>query len=300
MMPQMNGPLETAKSEFLVIPPRSKSRTDFYIPEGFFDAVVLHIVKNTLAHLEAPLMLAIQGPKGEGKSMMSREVCSQIGVYVVALPGASLSGVYEKEPILILRDAYLHASALRKVKNRLVALLIDDLDTSVVATHSDRRYTVNTQLLSGMLMYLCDDPYHIGEQETGRIPIVVTGNDFTTLHEPLTRHGRAQFYDWRPDPGIKTEIVRHMFTGYIDNEQLVLIDELVKHFSCDDTEPIAFYHTLRSSLYDEVILRDIHTRRMIDVSALDNLVAQHKQFLKIGDLIALGERQRNSRPRCYT
>jgi len=295
----MNQPTQPSKPDFSVIPPKIKPRDNFYIPADLFDAIVLHIAKNSLGFLQAPLMLILQGPKGEGKSAMTREVCSRIGVNVVALSGAMLSGVYEKEPILILRDAYLHASALWEVKNQLVVLLIDDLDTSIAAVHTERRYTVNTQLLNGALLYLCDDPYHVGEQPTQRIPVVATGNDFTTLHEPLTRHGRAQFYDWKPNLAVKVEIVRKMFDGFIVARELERIDQLVKHFNSSPSEPIAFYHALRNALYDKIILQDIHTRRTIDIAHLNSLISQQEVSLAIGDLIELGEQQRNSKPRSY-
>jgi ATPase family associated with various cellular activities (AAA) len=298
-MNQVNAMNQSLKSEFSVISPKGKLRRNFHVPPDFADRIMLHIVKNTLDYLEAPLMLAIQGPKGEGKSKMAREICSLIGVYVVALPGATLSGIYEKEPILILRDAYLHASALRNIKNQLVVLLIDDLDTSIAATYAERRYTVNTQLLNGTLMSLCDDPYHIGEQDTYRIPMIVTGNDFTSLHEPLTRHGRAQFYDWKPDITVKTEIVRHMFEGYVSDNELERISQLVQHFSTEPPEPIAFYQVLRNNIYDDIILTDIHTRKTIDIACLNSLIANSRALSSIGELIRLGEQQRNNKPHSY-
>jgi len=295
----MNQPTQPPKPDFSVLPPKVKPRDNFHVPADLFDAIVLHIVKNSLGFLQAPLLFILQGPKGEGKSAMAREVCSRIGVNVVALPGAALSGIYEKEPILILRDAYLHASALREVKNQLVVLFIDDLDTSIAAVHTERRYTVNTQLLNGALMYLCDDPYHIGEHPTQRIPIVATGNDFTTLHEPLTRHGRAQFYNWNPNLDVKIEIVRKMFDGFIVASELEQIDLLVRHFNPSHSEPVAFYHALRNALYDKIILQDIHARATIDIAHLNSLISQQKVSLTIQDLIELGEQQRNNKPRSF-
>lgn len=299
MIKQTIDPIRAASTEFSVLFPKSNGQSDFYVPPVFFDTVMLHIIKNALKALDAPLMLAIQGPKGEGKSRMSREVCSQLGIIVVALPGASLSGIYEKEPLLILREAYLHASALQKERRTLVALLIDDIDTSIASTYSERRYTVNTQLLNGALMYLCDDPYHIGEQETSRIPLIVTGNDFTSLHEPLTRHGRAQFLDWKPEPAVRTEIVRHMFRSYLSKTELAQIERLVNQFEGTAAEPLAFYIAIRGHLYDHLILRDVRTRGAIDFSALDSLIKRQQPSLTVDDLIAIGESQRNNKARSY-
>jgi hypothetical protein len=57
--------------------------------------------------------------------------------------------------------------------------------------------TVNNQIVHATLMAMCDDPTHVSigevwrkERMNIRIPIVVTGNDFSTLFAPLIRDGR--------------------------------------------------------------------------------------------------------------
>ena len=57
--------------------------------------------------------------------------------------------------------------------------------------------TVNNQIVCSSLMNMCDDPTHVSigekwrkEAMNIRIPIIVTGNDFSTLFAPLIRDGR--------------------------------------------------------------------------------------------------------------
>lgn len=57
--------------------------------------------------------------------------------------------------------------------------------------------TVNNQIVCSTLMNMCDDPTHVSIGEVYRakamnirIPIFVTGNDFSTLYAPLIRDGR--------------------------------------------------------------------------------------------------------------
>jgi hypothetical protein len=57
--------------------------------------------------------------------------------------------------------------------------------------------TVNNQIVCSTLMAMCDDPIRVSIGEVWReeamnirIPIIVTGNDFSTLFAPLIRDGR--------------------------------------------------------------------------------------------------------------
>jgi len=281
--------------QWSILTPTFRPRPNFFLPDDFSSVVILHIVKNNLSKLRPPLILAIQGPKGEGKSEQTRELCSRLGIYIIALSGSTISGIHEKEPVLILQEAYLQASAIRHIKG-LAVMLIDDLDTSVASVHEDRRYTVNSQLVSGALMNLADDPLHIGERETHRIPIIVTGNDFTHLYEPLARHGRVWFFDWKPSIQLKIQIVRHLFEGQIPQNELSRIGALVSHFG---DEPIAFYHQLRNDLYDSLILETIESQQKIDISYLERLVSFNHTRITIEKLIEIGERKRANRPRNF-
>ena len=58
--------------------------------------------------------------------------------------------------------------------------------------------TVNTQIVAGTLMNLCDDPEFVSmggswnedQRSRNRVPIIVTGNDLSTIFAPLLRDGR--------------------------------------------------------------------------------------------------------------
>ena len=69
---------------------------------------------------------------------------------------------------------------------------------------------VNTQMVMGTLMNLCDHPNRVAREEDSnieeyreddvirRVPIIVTGNDLSTLYAPLLRDGRMEKWYWSP------------------------------------------------------------------------------------------------------
>lgn len=248
---------EQEKKEFGVWPvmvPQGKLPEGVWIPEEFERAVLLHVIKNYIPELSPPLILAIQGPQGEGKSFQARAVCSKLGIYVVPISGSLLGGAVEGAAVSTLQKAYISASLVRQKVNRMVVLLIDDFDLSVASTFEERRYTVNTQLLSGFIMNLADDPTKCGEHSTYRIPIIVTGNDFTSLHSPLVRHGRMNFFDWRPSLEQKKRMVYEIFRPILPLPHHAF-DKLVERFG---NEPVSFFAALKDDLIDIVILRAIN------------------------------------------
>lgn len=63
--------------------------------------------------------------------------------------------------------------------------------------------TVNNQIVVGTLMNLSDNPtkVSIGQEWresdiTHRVPIIVTGNDFSKIYAPLIRDGRMDKFYW--------------------------------------------------------------------------------------------------------
>ena len=136
-----------------------------FVPPRFLDRVALHVAKNHVAddressaRLGAvPLILAIWGEKGAGKSY-TLELCLRLlGCAPVVMSAGELEDELAGEPGRLVRRRYRDASRLAKREGRLAALVINDLDAGAGAFRHTQR-TVNTQTLVGTLMNLCDHP----------------------------------------------------------------------------------------------------------------------------------------------
>jgi hypothetical protein len=116
------------------------------------------------------------------------------------------------------------------------------------------QYTVNNQMVNATLMNIADNPTNVQlpgvykEEQINRVPVICTGNDFSTLYAPLIRDGRMEKYYWNPTRedriGVCMGIFQHDDCTRADVETLV------------DTFPgqsIDFFGALRARVYDDKV-----------------------------------------------
>lgn len=100
------------------------------------------------------------------------------------------------------------------------------------------QYTVNTQNVITELMHPADYPTTVEDRATPRVPIILTGNDFTRMYGPLCRHGRMELFQWIPSRDERLEMVHRLFPG-VDQHSLT---RLVAEFA---DRPLAFWRSIR-------------------------------------------------------
>jgi ribulose bisphosphate carboxylase small subunit len=233
----------------------------YYISPKFLDKLSVHITKNflNLPGVKVPLILGIHGRKGEGKTFQCELVYQRMGAEVVHVSAGELESPDAGDPARLLRLRYREAGELVKVRGRMAVLMINDVDAGIGRVDQYTQYTVNTQLVNATLMNIADNPTNVqlpGSYElepNPRIPIVLTGNDFSTLYAPLIRDGRMEKFFWEPDRADRLGIVSGIFE--VDGIAQSDIETLVNTFP---EQSIDFYSALRSRLYDEQVRGFIH------------------------------------------
>jgi SpoVK/Ycf46/Vps4 family AAA+-type ATPase len=220
--------------------------TDLEAPERLVDAIAVHVAKNLLGVPGTPLILAVWGPKGGGKTLGVQLACARLGLHFYALAASDLEDSVAGEPGLRLRTRYAAATASSRVSGNASVLLVDDLDTGIGRyAHTDR--TVNAQTVAASLMALCDAPCM-----PGRVPIIVTAADVSTLYAPLLRDGRMSKFLWWPNESEMRVIVQRVLA--VDDTHTV--HDLLTAFP--DRSP-AFFGALLSRLWDSSLQDWIHT-----------------------------------------
>ena len=250
---------------FSVFAPTGANNSSFLIDEVFYREIALHIYKNRVKNINAPLILSIQGQKGEGKTSHIINVCRKLGVFIIYIHGSAISGQHEGEPAEIIKAGYFEASNYQKIGKNSV-ILIDDIDTSVASTNDDRRYTVNSQIVNGTLMSIADNPTVVGGQSTYKVPMIFTGNDLTNLYPPLRRNGRMKIFSWEPSKTTKISIIKFIFKEVVSVEDKYRFENLILRYI---DQPISFFIELKSDLYDDYLWEIINKNNVIDFSQID-------------------------------
>lgn len=256
----------------------------YYLSPRFLDKVAIHITKNFLKipGLRVPLILGIHGRRGEGKTFQCQLVFEQMRIEVVTLSGGELESPDAGDPARLIRLRYREAAELVRIRGRMCVLMINDLDAGAGRMDQTTQYTVNTQLVNATLMNIADNPTNVqlpgsyDEKPIHRIPIIVTGNDFSTLYGPLVRDGRMEKFFWEPDFNDRVGIVGGIFAE--DGLSHRDIDHLVQTFP---QQPIDFFSSLRARMYDEQIREFIYQIGIDQVSLrVVNSLEGPPQFLR--------------------
>ncbi len=267
----------------------------YYISPRFEDKLAVHITKNylDLPNVRVPLILGVHGRKGEGKSFQCELVFEKMGVEVTHISGGELESPDAGDPARLIRLRYRETAELIKVRGKMCVLMINDLDAGAGRFDEGTQYTVNTQLVNATLMNIADNPTDVqlpGSYDSTplhRVPIIVTGNDFSTLYAPLIRDGRMEKFYWEPSRDDKIGIVGGIFRE--DSFSRQDIEKLVSEFP---NQAVDFYSALRSRIYDEQIRGFIHDKGVDKVSSQvvnsNNMPSFRKPNFGLSDLIEMG------------
>lgn len=86
-----------------------------------------------------------------------------------------------------------------------------------------------------------------------RIPVILTGNDFSTTYYPLMRDGRADIYEWILEPKEKREIAFNILKDVFDNGKGNISQFIEKHLD----QSISFFAQIRNDVRRLVIQEEI-------------------------------------------
>ena len=222
------------------------------VASRFTQALSLHLISNFRPSLTpgSPLMLGVQGPPGEGKTYQTERVLATADIHTVLLSGGEMESPDAGMPAAKIRAAYLQAGMLLQ-QGRPAVLLLNDADAAIGSWGALTQYTVNTQNLVTELMHLADYPTQVQGQTTRRVPIILTGNDFTRLYAPLRRPGRMRIFTWRMELHERAQALASIFP-ILDSHEA---EQLVKRFP---DQPIAFWATVRRDADEDAMLKAVN------------------------------------------
>ncbi|KAL5126812.1 Ribulose bisphosphate carboxylase/oxygenase activase 1, chloroplastic [Glycine soja] len=240
----------------------------FYIAPAFMDKLVVHITKNfmTLPNIKACSSHSwYLGRQRSRKILPMRARLCQDGNQVISggwretktspimMSAGELESGNAGEPAKLIRQRYREAADIIS-KGKMCCLFINDLDAGAGRLGGTTQYTVNNQMVNATLMNIADNPTNVqlpgmyNKQENPRVPIIVTGNDFSTLYAPLIRDGRMEKFYWAPTRDDRVGVCKGIFRT--DN---VPEDEIVKLVDTFPGQSIDFFGALRARVYDDEV-----------------------------------------------
>ncbi|OQW56315.1 MAG: hypothetical protein A4S17_05490 [Proteobacteria bacterium HN_bin10] len=260
---------------------------DIWVAPRFQRQVDKHIFMNDWYHHRRwPLMLIIHGPKGVGKSTQIRAALSALKVECFDLSAGKLAGD-ERVASDELSAVYERASRHISTKSP-AAIVIDDLDLSILSRKDHTSYSQNTQLLTVTLMSLCDNPRKFFGVNVFRVPIIATANEMSGFHAPLVRSGRAQIWNWVPSEQERLAIVATKFPFLTTSEQGRLDREFSRDHGFGLLDEIA-HEAIFGIFEDNPALRELEHTEALNIADEMLKTMKLRHFLEIGKTL-LAER----------
>lgn len=278
-----------------------------YIPERFYKEIGLHIFKNWYANkhhnYHTPLILAISGPPGMGKTYQTQKVLDFMGIKKFIMSGTEFESKNAGVPAENMQKMYKEISEdIFYKKIEYGAIVIDDADAAIGKWDGLVQYTMNRQLIIKSLIDIADNPFElriiddngsINLHETCRIPFIITLNDETKMYEPLIRNGRTVIFPWKPEEKDIIPILDNIFDGIIfvdENEHIIhnynLYIKILKYAKEEakieiNELPIALFADIKSKLLDDSLWKKLHNAKSF-ISAESDFLKLLNSKLKFG------------------
>ncbi len=156
---------------------RSYDRPDMQLDDSpLADAIALHLANHISPRRRARRIagtLFILGCPGIGKTETVRAVASRHDVDLLITAGADYNGATEGAPVEKFHTAFQWMRTHSRTSRRPFALLIDDIDASILEERDDQERTVNSNLFIGTLRVVCDPPWALHHRRRGSDPDAV-------------------------------------------------------------------------------------------------------------------------------
>lgn len=250
------------------------------IDSEFRKVILTHIIANYNPTLKMPIFLAIHGSPGEGKTFQTLQICREHGIKICYFSGSELSGNYERDSILDIDDNYKRACNYYYGDEKIpCVIVIDDFHLSPASTKVGVGTTVNSQLLTGFLMNLCDKARNTPNY---RIPIILLGNTFEYVYDPLKRDGRMDFYHWKASRELKQKIITNLFSNCLKRCDLKQLQDFIETYI---DKPISFFAEIKNDIEKRAIKNHIDSMGWQDIQMyLKTCSNPQKREIEIKDI----------------
>ncbi|GEM_PF-846667 len=263
----------TCPSGCTLITEKNNYYSNMIVTKKFMEKVLVHVVSQYMTYNEIfvpPLYLVIEGPAGEGKTSQTIATLIQHDIDVLYVSASELSGAHEGDAVRIF-DAIYYYAIYRKENGHCVSILIDDFHMGIANQDSKIEKTINSNLLTGRMMNLAE---HSNER---KIPIILTGNDFSMVYAPLIRSGRADMFEWKPDFKEKISIVKNILDPFVKLDNT----EYIKFFNTFKNATVSDFAQLKNDIRKKYVWEMIESERNLNLYNISKIERKVKAFKRL-------------------
>ena len=248
---------------YQIIYPGSRLYENIYVSARYEAEILSHIISlylNNYVQFKPPMYLAVEGEAGEGKTsqVLATSIIHDVTVFYAS--ASQLSGRTEGDSLQRMKLLYDDAVKLR-AKGKVVAIVLDDFHMSDANMLSNVERTINSTLLTGYLMNLTERPF------SEQIPVILTGNDFSSVYGPLLRSGRANRLLWKLTNDEKNDIKKAILEEFCELEP----QELSAFLSSTSTATVADIAQLKNDFRNHLLKKVLGSIDKIDQNILNQL-----------------------------
>ena len=98
-----------------------------------------------------------------------------------------------------------------------------------------------------------------------RVPILLTGNDFSNTYDALLRDGRADIFEWAPLREEKLMIARSILQPFVSRYEWQQLDGFIEKYA---EKNIAFFAQIKCDLRQEIVYKSLEHIGRINSNSL--------------------------------
>lgn len=221
-----------------------------------------HVFLNNYQLQATALTLCITGPTGDGKTFNVKSILKELKVSIFEISASAIAHHKEGMALFPFIRSYRDASSVI-AGGGLAVVLVDDMDRSIAYGFEGTGHTIHSQLLTGLIMDLCDNPYSIPHEGTRemvaclRVPIIFTANQVSGFDAALRRPQRMTIFNYKLTETDRLHLLRRVF--YVTDQPLhgglstsirsAELGELTRRFPA---QPIAFFADIVSEFWKDI------------------------------------------------
>lgn len=264
---------QASRFAHLIVKPGDPSLTGYFQVAGLHTETLrflaLHRARKT--RHEAPRFLVVVGPPGTGKSQGVLAALLSAGCHVAVVPPNLFSSETENGATVVLDDCMAELERYSSVFGVSVVMVIEDVDTSILARDDKTSVTPGHRMLAGRLQYIADHRNEYRNFDGSMIGIVMTANRPDELRASLVRNMRSAYHEHNPGPGEIYDIVFQMIDPRSAEERRLLERLFAKY----QRENLSFWKALKQAI-DAAHLDELLADGLPDTPILDAAMARRR------------------------